>query len=458
MVNIEKTLNLQRNFYFTGTTKDIKWRLFQLKILKNTIKKYEKEVLEALKKDLNKSEFEGYATEVGIVYEEINYMLKNLKKLSKKEKRKTPISQFPAKSEIIKEPYGIVLIIGPFNYPFQLCIAPLIGAIASGNCVILKPSEYTSHTGCIISKIINEAFDKNFVQVVDFTKGREVVEVLINQPFDYIFFTGSVGVGKIIMKAASENLVPVTLELGGKSPCIVDKDAKLELSAKRIIWGKLLNAGQTCVAPDYIYVHKSIKEKFLGFLKSEIINQFGQNIKSSKDYPRIVNKKAFDRLIRLINKNNIYFGGHSDKEILYVEPTILNDISWDDEVMQEEIFGPILPVLEFKDVDDVIKIINSKPKPLALYYFSEDNSKIKKILYSTSSGGVTINDTVIHVASNSIPFGGVGESGIGSYHGKESFETFTHRKSVIKRGTWMDVSIRYAPFKEKLSLIKKIMK
>ena len=458
MVNVENILNSQKKFYFTGKTKDVNWRLNQLKILKNTIKKYEKEVLQALKKDLNKSEFESYMSEVGIVYEEINYMLKNLKKLSKVEKRKTPISQFPAKSEVIKEPYGVALIIVPFNYPFQLSMIPLIGAISAGNCVVLKLSEYTSYTGNIISQIINEAFNKNFVQVADFTKGRETVEVLINQPFDYIFFTGSVSVGKIIMKAAAENLIPVTLELGGKSPCVVDENCKLEVTVKRIVWGKLLNAGQTCVAPDYIYVHKNIKERFLALLKREIINQFGENIKNNDCYPKIVNEKAFNRIINLINKEKVYFGGNYNKEKLYIEPTILNNVTWDDKVMEEEIFGPILPILEFNDLDSTLKIINAKPKPLALYYFSEDNLKIKKVLNSTSSGGVAINDTVVHVASNSIPFGGVGQSGMGSYHGKESFQTFTHNKSVIKRGTWIDISLRYAPFEDKLSLIKKIMK
>lgn len=458
MINLDTILSIQKNFHNSGKTRDVDWRIKKLKKLKENIKKYEDDILEALRVDLHKSYFEGYTTEVGIVYEELNYVIKHLRKWAKPEKEKTSISHFPAKSFILKEPYGSALIIGPFNYPFQLCIAPLIGAIAAGNCVVLKSSESCIETGKIIDKIINATFQKEHVATADYKEGRNTVQKLINQSFDYIFFTGSVKVGKIIMEAAAKNLIPVTLELGGKSPCIVDKDCKINLAAKRIVWGKFLNAGQTCVAPDYIYVHKDIKEKFLIALKKEIKNQFGENLEANEDYPRIINNISFNRLIELIDEHKLYYGGKCNKEDLFIEPTILNNITWQDNVMKEEIFGPIIPVLDFSNLDYIIKEIRNRPKPLALYYFSEDREKIDKVLTETTSGGVTINDTVIHVASTSIPFGGVGNSGIGEYHGKSSFYTFTHKKAVVKRGTWMDINVRYAPFKDKLSLIKKIMK
>ncbi|SHE49207.1 aldehyde dehydrogenase [Clostridium fallax] len=458
MIDLDNILKIQKDFYNLGITKNLDWRIERLKVLKEIIKKYEEEILNALKEDLHKSSFEGYATEVGIVYEEINTAIKHLKKWAKPEKKRTSISYFPAKSLILKEPYGVVLIIGPFNYPFQLCMAPLVGAIAAGNCVVLKSSEHSQSTGKIIDKIIKEAFSEEHVSAVDYRGGKESVQKLINQPFNYIFFTGSVKVGKIIMSAAAKNLIPVTLELGGKSPCIVDYDSKVQLAAKRIVWGKFLNAGQTCVAPDYIYVQKNIKDKFLVALKEEINKQFGDNIKNSEDYPRIINEDAFNRLINLIQKDKVYFGGDYSKNDLYIEPTILNNITWEDPIMEDEIFGPIIPVIEFEDLNEVINEVNNRPSPLALYYFSESVKKINRILSSISSGGATINDTVVHVASTEIPFGGVGNSGMGNYHGKYSFDTFTHKKGIMKRGTWLDINIRYAPFKDKLSIVKRIMK
>lgn len=458
MIDLDNILKIQKDFYNLGITKNLDWRIERLKVLKEIIKKYEEEILNALKEDLHKSSFEGYATEVGIVYEEINTAIKHLKKWAKPEKKRTSISYFPAKSLILKEPYGVVLIIGPFNYPFQLCMAPLVGAIAAGNCVVLKSSEHSQSTGKIIDKIIKEAFSEEHVSAVDYRGGKESVQKLINQPFNYIFFTGSVKVGKIIMSAAAKNLIPVTLELGGKSPCIVDYDSKVQLAAKRIVWGKFLNAGQTCVAPDYIYVQKNIKDKFLVALKEEINKQFGDNIKNSEDYPRIINEDAFNRLINLIQKDKVYFGGDYSKNDLYIEPTILNNITWEDPIMEDEIFGPIIPVIEFEDLNEVINEVNNRPRPLALYYFSESVKKINRILSSISSGGATINDTVVHVASTEIPFGGVGNSGMGNYHGKYSFDTFTHKKGIMKRGTWLDINIRYAPFKDKLSIVKRIMK
>lgn len=458
MREILDIFNGQKNFYNLGNASDIEFRINNLKKLKAIIKENEDKIIESLKKDLGKSSFESYATEIGIVYDEINLHIKNIKRWSKRRKLRTSIIHYPAKSYIYKEPYGVVLIIGPFNYPFQLLMAPLVGAISAGNCAILKPSEHTINTSRLIEKIINENFDKEYVRVVNPLGGKEVVSYLLELKFDYIFFTGSVGVGKIVMERASKNLVPVTLELGGKSPCIIDKDVKIDVAAKRLVWGKFLNAGQTCVAPDYVYVHKDIKEKFLEAVVKEIKLQFGEEIKESDDFPRIVNKNSINRIIEYINQGDIYFGGSYDLEDLYIEPTILTNIKQGSRVLEEEIFGPILPVLEFTDIKDVIAYVNSKEKPLALYYFSESNNDIEYVLKNTTSGGVTINDTVIHVASSYLPFGGVGNSGIGSYHGKASFDTFTHEKSVIKRGTFIEIPVRFAPYGDKIKILKKLMK
>lgn len=458
MREILDIFNGQKNFYNLGNASDIEFRINNLKKLKAIIKENEDKIIESLKKDLGKSSFESYATEIGIVYDEINLHIKNIKRWSKRRKLRTSIIHYPAKSYIYKEPYGVVLIIGPFNYPFQLLMAPLVGAISAGNCAILKPSEHTINTSRLIEKIINENFDKEYVRVVNPLGGKEVVSYLLELKFDYIFFTGSVGVGKIVMERASKNLVPVTLELGGKSPCIIDKDVKIDVAAKRLVWGKFLNAGQTCVAPDYVYVHKDIKEKFLKAVVKEIKLQFGEEIKESDDFPRIVNKNSINRIIEYLNQGDIYFGGSYDLEDLYIEPTILTNIKQGSRVLEEEIFGPILPVLEFTDIKDVIAYVNSKEKPLALYYFSESNNDIEYVLKNTTSGGVTINDTVIHVASSYLPFGGVGNSGIGSYHGKASFDTFTHEKSVIKRGTFIEIPVRFAPYGDKIKILKKLMK
>ena len=448
----------QKQFFRTGKTLDINFRIEQLKKLKEVIKRKEDKILEALNKDLRKSRFEGYITEVSMVYEEINLSIKSLRRWSKKQKVKSPLAVFPAKSYIYYEPYGTVLIIGPFNYPFQLNFSPLVGAISAGNTAMIKPSESVMETTNIIKEIIEETFDENYIAYVNPEKGKEVVEELLKFKYDYIFFTGSVTVGKIIMRAAADNLIPITLELGGKSPCIVDSDAKLKLAARRVVWGKLINSGQTCVAPDYIYVHKSIKDKFLEALAEEIKIQYGENVRLSEDYPRMVNDREFERVISYINKEKVYFGGNSEKEDLYIEPTILSDVNWNDDVMQNEIFGPLFPVMGFEEINDVIESVSNREKPLALYYFSESKEKINYILKHTTAGGVTINDTLMHVSSAFLPFGGVGNSGIGSYHGKESFTIFSHKKSVLNRATWFDMPLRYAPFKDKLSFAKKILK
>ncbi|WP_278600573.1 aldehyde dehydrogenase [Clostridium tertium] len=458
MENILNIFNSQKEFFYSNKTKDINYRINNLKKLKNLIKENEQDIMDALYKDLRKSNFESYATEIGIVYDELNLHIKNLRKWSKREKRKSPIVHFPAKSYIYKDPYGVTLIIGPFNYPFQLVIAPLIGAISAGNCAIIKPSESTQNIALLLEKIINENFKENYIRVVNPLGGKDTVSYLLDLKFDYIFFTGSVSVGKIIMEKASKNLIPVTLELGGKSPCIVDNSAKLGLAAKRIVWGKFLNAGQTCVAPDYILVQKDIKEKLLKELKKELLLQFGSDIKSSSDFPRIVNKHSLLRLKNYLNDGEIYFGGSVDEKDLYLEPTILTNIKENSLIMEEEIFGPILPILEYSSLDEALTYVINKDKPLALYYFSEDSTSIEKVLNSTTSGGVTINDTIIHVASSYLPFGGVGPSGMGAYHGKASFDVFTHKKSVIKRGTFIEFPIKFAPYNNKINLLKKVIK
>lgn len=458
MEDINLIFKNQKEFFESGKTINVDYRIKSLKKLNDIIKKNEDKILSELKKDLGKSNFEGYVTEVGILYDDINFHIKNVKKWSSEEKRKSPIVYYPSKSYIYKEPYGVTLIIGPFNYPFQLVIAPLIGAISAGNTAIIKPSENSRNIALLLEKLINENFPEGYLRVVNPLGGKETVSLLLDKPFDYIFFTGSVRVGKLVMQKVAQHLTPVTLELGGKSPCIVDSDAKLKLAAKRIVWGKFLNAGQTCVAPDYLCMHKSVKDELLKLIINEIRVQFGENVRNSEDYPRIVNKSSLERLSGYLNDGKIYYGGNIDEDNLYMEPTLIIKPDLNSSLMSDEIFGPILPILVYEDLDNVIKFINHREKPLALYYFSESKKKIKYVLTSTTSGGVTINDTIIHVANPNLPFGGVGNSGVGKYHGKESFETFTHNKSVMKRGTFIEFNIRFAPYKNKLNLVKRIMK
>ncbi|MBD7915029.1 aldehyde dehydrogenase [Clostridium sp. Sa3CUN1] len=458
MENINQILKEQKDFFYSDLTKNIDFRIKTLKKLKNIIKENEEEIMIALNKDLKKSSFESFATEIGMVYDEINLHLKNLKTWAKKEKIKTSLVYFPSKGYIYKEPYGVVLIIGPFNYPFQLIISPLIGAISAGNCSIIKPSENSPNTALLLEKLINSNFDKSYITVINPLGGKETISYLLDLKFDYIFFTGSIKVGKIIMEKASKNLIPVTLELGGKSPCIVDNTANIALAAKRIVWGKFINAGQTCVAPDYILVESTVKEKLLIALKEEIIKQFGSNIKDSPDFPRLVNLDAINRLKGYLNDGDVFFGGDVCDKDLYIEPTLLINIKDNSSVMKDEIFGPILPIIEFCNLNDAIKFIREKEKPLALYYFSEDKKLIEKVLSKVSSGGATINDTIIHVASSKLPFGGVGLSGIGNYHGKASFDTFSHSKSIVKRGTLLEFPFRFAPYNDRIHLLKRFMK
>ena len=457
-VAVEGMLKEHKKFFAAGETRSIEYRIAALKRLKSVIKKYEKEIINALYRDLGKSEFEAYGTEIGFVLDSIGNFIKHLKNWSKTKKIRTPIHQFPSKGFIMYEPYGTVLIIGPFNYPFQLLVEPLVGAIAAGNCAILKPSESTPTVSALVKQIIEETFDETYIRVVEGEK--ETTSALINSDFDYIFFTGSVPVGRIVMQAAAKNLVPVTLELGGKSPVIVDKTANLDIAAKRITWGKLINAGQTCIAPDYVLVHKDIKDSFIEKLKTTIVSFYGEDASKSSDYGRIVNSRQFGRLTSIIekDKDKIIYGGNSNDGTLYIEPTILDRVNWKDAVMQDEIFGPIMPILEYENLETAIEMINDRPKPLALYIFTEDKNVEAEVLKKISFGGGCVNDTISHVASSSLPFGGVGNSGMGSYHGRDSFETFSHRKSILKKSTSISIKLIFPPYGNRAKLIRRLLK
>ncbi|WP_102275244.1 aldehyde dehydrogenase [Cytobacillus massiliigabonensis] len=445
----------QRDFFLQGKTKELSFRIEALKMLQSLIRKNEQELMNALKKDLNKSEFDSYLTEIGIVLEEIKFTLKHLQAWAKPRRVKSSMATLGSKSYIYPEPYGVTLVISPWNYPFQLAIAPLAGAVAAGNCVILKPSELTPNTSAVLAKLISENFPKEYISVVE--GGVEVSTALLNEKVDNIFFTGSVAVGKVVMQAAAKNLTPVTLELGGKSPCIVHEDANLKLAAKRIAWGKFTNAGQTCVAPDYLYVHSRVKKEFLRELKEAIHELYSENVFDSGQFTKIVSERHFKRLVSFLNNGKQYLGGKYDETKLTIEPTILDTICWEDEVMQEEIFGPILPVLDFEHLPKIISEIQSRQKPLALYIFSENEKIQNKILDEISFGGGCINDTVYHLSSPYLPFGGVGESGIGAYHGKGSFDVFTHEKSILKQTTMFDLPFRYPTMKNGLKFIKRIL-
>ena len=458
MTHIEQLMDKQRAFFDRGETKSITFRKEQLKKLKATISKNEKRVIEALHRDLHKSEFEAFATEIGIVYDSISHMLKHLEEWMHPVNVSTPIQFQPGKSMVVRDPYGVTCIIGPFNYPFQLVIEPLVGAIVGGNTAIVKPSESTPHTTQIIRQIIEETFAPEYVAVVEGEK--DVVQELIHAPFDFIFFTGSVAVGKIVAGACAERLTPFTLELGGKSPAIVDQTANLEVSAKRLAWGKFTNAGQTCVAPDYVLVHESVKVPFLRQLKKTLQKFYGKDPQTSKDYGRIVNERQFNRLNGLLNdmKDNVLIGGERDREDLYIAPTILQDVKWNSPIMEDEIFGPIMPILVYEDLETAIRLIKKKPKPLAAYLFTETDKAVDYFLENLPFGGGCINDTVTHVGSIHLPFGGVGESGAGNYHGKASFECFTHAKSILKRSTKLSTNVLFPPYKKKVKLVKTIMR
>lgn len=444
---IEKTVEAQRAYFLKGETKSYEFRLQALKKLHEAIEKNEPLINKALKSDLNKSGFESFMTEIGMTQSELCYAIKHLKSWMKVKRVSTPLANFHARSFVLSEPFGVALIMSPWNYPFMLCMDPLIGAIAAGNCTILKPSNYSPATSAVISKIIRENFSPEYITVVE--GGREQNSALLDQRFDYIFFTGGVTVGKIVMEKASKYITPVTLELGGKSPCIVDKTADLPLAAKRLVFGKYLNSGQTCVAPDYLFVHSSVKKEFLEYIKKNITEMYGKNPLDSPDYPKMINKKHFDRVLGLINGQNVIAGGNSCEETLQIAPTVLDGVKGNDPVMQEEIFGPVLPVLTFEDIGEVESFVLKREKPLALYLFTNDKNIEKRILNNLSFGGGCINDTIVHLASSVMGFGGVGQSGMGSYHGKLSFDTFSHKKSIVKKSNWIDLSVRYQPYTEK---------
>ena len=458
MTIIRDKFNNSKAFFNTHKTKNLKFRKQQLKLLSKNIKNHENELLDALYKDLGKSKVEAYATEIGMLLKSIKLMRKELKNWSKTKQTDTPLYLFPTKSYIKKEPYGTVLIIGPFNYPVQLVFEPLIGAIAAGNTAIVKPSELTPHVAIVIRDIIEDTFDETYVSVVE--GGIEETQTLLSLPFDYIFFTGSEKVGKIVYEAAARKLIPVTLELGGKSPVIVDDTANIKVASERISFGKFTNAGQTCVAPDYILVQRKVKNDLIKALKKTITEFYGENIEKSPDFGRIVNQQHFNRLNDLIqiHKDNVVFGGNSSKEDLYIEPTLLDNITNDNKIMKEEIFGPILPIITYDNFDEVLEIIQSKSKPLSLYLFSEDENMTHRVLEELSFGGGAINDTLMHLANPNLPFDGVGSSGIGQYHGKYSFDTFSHMKSYTFKSTRLESSLFFPPYKGKFKYIKTFFK
>jgi len=444
----------QRQFFNTGKTKNVSFRIEQLNILKQAVLDNTDAILDALKADLHKPTFESYATEIGAI-KEIDYAIKNIKSWTKSKKVATPLDQFPSSARIYPEPLGVVLIIGPWNYPFQLMISPLVGAIAAGNCAIVKPSELAQHTSSIVAEILQKNFDPAYISVVE--GGVEISQQLLKEKFDHILFTGGTSVGKIIMEAAAKHLTPVTLELGGKSPCIVDADVHIEHAAKRITWGKFINAGQTCIAPDYLLVDRNIKKDLLEGIKKCIAEFYGDEPEKSQDYARIVNQRHFDRLTKLLKDGETIIGGKTNPEDRYIAPTVIDNVSLDSPIMQEEIFGPILPVIEYTDLSEAIASVNDRPKPLALYFFSKNKNHQQRVLRETSSGGVCINDTVMQVGVPGLPFGGVGPSGMGSYHGKASFDTFSHQKSVLSKSFLFEPQWRYAPYEGKLNLLKKLI-
>ena len=454
-MDIHEIVESEKHFFRTGVTRGVDFRIDMLKKFRKAIIENDELISAALKADLNKQPFESYMCETGLLLEEINFHIKRLKKWSKTRRVKSGIGQLPGKSYVCPEPYGVVLIMAPWNYPVQLCLMPLVGAISAGNCAVVKPSAYAPESSRVISKLIESAFPTGFVTAVE--GGRDANKALLDEPFDYIFFTGSVAVGKTVMEAAAKRLTPVTLELGGKSPIIVDETANLPLAARRIAFGKVLNAGQTCVAPDYLMIEKSVEAPFIEEYKKALASFFPEGDMSGM--VRIINDKHFERVCNILdNSGNVAIGGARDAETRFIEPAVLTGVPVDSPAMQQEIFGPVLPVLPYEKLDDCIDFIRSRPKPLALYIFSENKMNQEKVLNSCSFGGGCINDTVIHLASSHMSFGGVGESGMGSYHGKKSFDTFTHYRSVLKQGK-LDVKLRYFPYKSgKEKIIRMILK
>ncbi len=453
---IPGVIETQRIFFNTHRTKDLDFRIENLKKLKKIIQAYEDKICLALWEDLHKPKLEAYGTEVGHVLNELTFQIRKLRKWAKPKKVKTPLLHFISKSYIYTEPLGCVLIFAPWNFPFQLLFNPLLGAISSGNCVVLKPSQHTPHTAEVMEEMISSNFDPAYIAL--FKGGREINNVLLNEKFDFIFFTGSPRVGRIVMEAASKNLTPFCLELGGKNPCIVDKEANINFAAKRITWSKFFNAGQTCVAPDYLLVHKDVKKEIIEKIKFFIQSFYGSEPEKSKNYNRIVNQVNVERLSELIQSGKVIFGGEVDVTQKYVAPTLIDEVKPEDPIMQEEIFGPVLPILEFDQIEDVFRVINNMPKPLSLYIFTNNRKLQKEILRKTSSGNGAVNDSVMQFSNPFLPYGGVGESGMGRYHGKESFEVFSNSKSILKKTNLFDIPVRYPPYTDgKLKIIKKFL-
>ncbi len=443
---IKDLVTRQRSYFQSGATLPVSARLAALRRLYNAISSHEKEIRRALQKDLGKSGFESYMCETGMVLEEISYMLKHTPKFAREQRVHTPLAQFCSRSYKKPSPYGVTLIMSPWNYPFMLTLSPLADALAAGNTAVVKPSAYSPYTSEVLLSILTECFDPKYVAVV--TGGRAENTCLLREHFDYIFFTGSQAVGKEVMRSAAEHLTPVTLELGGKSPCIVDQTADIRLAARRIVFGKYLNCGQTCVAPDYVYCHRSVKDQLIKEVQKQIRRQYGKQPLHSSDYGKIINEKHFDRILGLIDEKKVVHGGGSDRSTLRIEPTVMDNVTFSDAVMQEEIFGPVMPILVFDSLDEVIRRINSMPHPLALYIFTSDKKTARKVTARCGFGGGCINDTIIHLATSEMGFGGFGESGMGAYHGKTGFDTFTHYKSIVDKKTWIDLPMRYQPYRK----------
>lgn len=453
MYQIPELLKSQHDFFQSGKTKDVDFRKQLLKKLLQTIQRKENTICDALYKDFKKPTFESVATETAIIIKELKLAIKNISHWSKPKRVPASLLNFPSRDYIYSQPYGTALIIAPWNYPFQLVISPLIGAIAAGNTAVVKPSEHAPHTANILEEIINSVFQKNHVAIIQ--GGVDVSQELLYHKWDYVFFTGSVPVGRIVARAIAEHLTPSTLELGGKNPTIVDETAKVKLAAKRIVFGKFINAGQTCIAPDYVLVHEKNKTTFITALKTEIRRFYGNNPKSSKDFARIINQKQYKRLLSLIDQEKVVIGGEMDPEDNYISPTVILNPSLNSKIMQDEIFGPLLPVLVYQSEKDIDLILKKFPNPLSVYIFSTRKKFAEKLIQKYSFGGGTINDTLVHFINDKLPFGGVGNSGLGAYHGKHSFDTFTHKKSITKRANWLDIPLRYAPYKGKIKWLKR---
>ncbi|MCL1952911.1 MAG: aldehyde dehydrogenase [Oscillospiraceae bacterium] len=456
MPDVREIVAKQREYFFSGATRPTAFRAAALKKLREAVKRHEEDILTALKQDLNKPPFEAYVMEVSTTLDEISYALKHLKQWVADKPVPTPMLHFPARSFRHPEPYGCVLIMSPWNYPVLLTLAPLVGAIAAGNCAVVKPSAYSPATSSVIAAIAREIFPEEYVAVVE--GGRKENETLLSNKFDSILFTGSVAVGKIVMEAASKHLTPVTLELGGKNPCIVDGTLDMDLTARRIAWGKCANAGQICLAPDCLFIRRGYKQAFVEAFAKAVKASYGENPAENDELCRVINRKHFDRLLGLMEDARVLSGGRSDPETLKIEPTLLDNVTWDSKVMGEEVFGPLLPILEYDGLDEVIRELHAHPKPLALYVFTKDAKTADHVVNSTSSGGCCVNDVIIHTATSYMPFGGVGDSGMGGYHGKDSFDTFTHYKSTMSKSKRIDIPLRYPPYGDKLKLVKKILK